>query len=218
MGFSYSFHLSNKSNALSNTNKIKQASRHNLRGYKSNSYDKEQIVVLKGTDNILADVRQVYDDEFTEALQKYNKKVRADRQIDSYLEHVSNSRADVAAEIIIQVGDMDFWANIAPKDRKCMDAVFEAQIEALTKECKGFKIASAVIHYDEASPHLHIVGVPVADGYKKGMQKQVAKTKVFTKETLAELQDTMRVAAANSIGSFFAYSIARFNIAGVPIG
>ncbi|WP_022761298.1 MULTISPECIES: RhuM family protein [unclassified Butyrivibrio] len=41
--------------------------------------------------------------------------------------------------------------------------------------CK--RIASAVTHLDEDSPHMHVVGVPVATGYKRGLSKQVAKTK-----------------------------------------
>src|SRR5699024_1678380 len=33
---------------------------------------------------------------------------------------------------------------------------------------------NAVIHNDEASPHMHLNFVPVADGYKRGLEKQVA--------------------------------------------
>ena len=35
----------------------------------------------------------------------------------------------------------------------------------------NFKIANATIHFDESSPHLHIVGVPFKDGLKNGMEK-----------------------------------------------
>jgi len=45
-----------------------------------------------------------------------------------------------------------------------------------------------VVHLDEASPHMHIVGVPMASGYKRGPKKQAAKTKVFTPEILEMLQ------------------------------
>ena len=72
-----------------------------------------------------------------------------------------------------------------------MKEVFQNQIEALEKLVPAFKIASAVLHLDEASPHMHIVGVPVATGYKRGLAKQTAKTKVFTMETLSMLQEEM---------------------------
>lgn len=55
------------------------------------------------------------------------------------------------------------------------------------------KVANAVVHYDETSPHMHLVGVPVKDGYKNGMKKQVAKSQIFTKTSLKEIQDKMRV-------------------------
>ncbi|SEK57597.1 Plasmid recombination enzyme [Butyrivibrio sp. ob235] len=54
-----------------------------------------------------------------------------------------------------------------------------------------FKIASAVTHLDEDSPHMHVVGVPVATGYKRGLSKQVAKTKVFDQKRLETIQDQM---------------------------
>lgn len=73
-----------------------------------------------------------------------------------------------------------------------MSYIFKDQLRALEKLCPEFKIASAVVNYDESSPHIHIVGVPVVEGYKKGMEKQVAKAKVFTAERLSYLQEKMR--------------------------
>lgn len=200
MAFSYSFHLSSKGHAVSTTGKITQASKHNLRRYESKDYDRSQIEVLQGSDNILEDVRKIYHEQFDEVLQKYNnKQKRADRRIDDYLEHVSNSRSDVAAEIIIQIGDKAFWSTKSMDEKRQMTYIFKDQLRALETICPEFKMASAVIHYDEASPHLHVVGVPVAEGYQKGLEKQVAKTKVFTAERLSMLQDQMREYAAKGI-------------------
>ena len=51
-------------------------------------------------------------------------------------------------------------------------------------------MANAVIHFDEASPHMHVVGVPVWEGAKKGLAKKVSKRNVFTPESLSViLQD-----------------------------
>ena len=55
-----------------------------------------------------------------------------------------------------------------------------------------FKIASAIIHYDETSPHLHVVGVPIKYKSKNGMSKQVGKGDVFTRDSLRTIQDKMR--------------------------
>ena len=197
MALSYSFHLSAKSHAVNTTGKVAQCSKHNLRKYKSEHYNKNNIDILRGSrDSILDSVQEIYHREFDECLKEYNRNKRSDRQIVDYLTHVSNSRSDVAAEIIIQIGDKDFWKkNMELFGRyipECLRKVFCSQIEKLEELCPEFKIASAVIHYDESSPHLHLIGVPVATGYKKGLKKQVAKTKVFTAERLSFLQDAMR--------------------------
>ena len=43
---------------------------------------------------------------------------------------------------------------------------------------------------------MHVVGVPVGTGYKKGMSRQVSKRKVFTKDVLSiVLQDKLRTFA-----------------------
>lgn len=73
-----------------------------------------------------------------------------------------------------------------------MVEVYKRQIKDLKELVPKFKIGVAVVHLDENSPHMHIVGVPVKDGFKNGMKKQVAKTQIFTREKLREIQDTMR--------------------------
>lgn len=193
MAFSYSFHLSTKGNSLSTASKVSGTSRHNLRQYESKDYDRSQIEILQGSDSIMNDVRGIYQKEFDATLREYNSKVRPDRQIDDYLKSVSDKKqTDVACEIIVQVGDMDFWQDKSLDERKQMTDVFKGQLEDMKELVPDFKIASAVIHYDEKSPHMHVVGVPVHEGYKKGLNKQVSKTKVFTKDSLSMLQDKMR--------------------------
>ena len=50
---------------------------------------------------------------------------------------------------------------------------------------------------------MHIIGVPVIDNCKKGMKKQVGKSKVFTKESLTTIQDKMRNACIKSYNKFY---------------
>ena len=193
MAFSYSFHLSTKSHAVGTVGRVGQVSRHNLREYESANYDRSQIEILRGSDkSILDNVKRIYQEEFTEELQRYNEGKRNDRKINDYLTHVSDSRSDCACELIIQIGDKDFWAEKTMEERKQMSWIFQDQIRSLEKLVPELKIASAIVHYDESSPHMHIVGVPIAEGYKIGMKKQVAKTKVFTADRLSYLQDKMR--------------------------
>lgn len=206
MSISYSFHLSNKSNAVTNTGKIVSVSRHNLRQYSSEHYDRNKIEVLRGSDkSILDDVKRIYHEEFDAALESYNKGKRSDRVIGDYLEHVSQSRNDVACEIIIQLGDRDFWDGKTLEEKRQMSPIFQRQLLSLESLVPELRIASAIVHYDESSPHMHVVAVPVSSGYKKGLVKQVSKTKVFTADRLSDLQDRMRAdleQARHSIPSF----------------
>lgn len=197
MSLSYSFHLSNKSHAVSNTSKLNGVCKHNERRYKSSrSYDKENIKVMysRTDENLYKDVQQVYHDEFDEPLKEFNQKQnREDRKIKDYLKHVSDSKSnDVAAEIIIQIGDQDFWKDRSMEFKKSMIPCFQEQLDRLRKLCPNFKIASAIVHLDEKSPHMHVVGVPVAEGYKRGLSKRCSKTKVFTQSSLEKLQEAMR--------------------------
>ena len=76
--------------------------------------------------------------------------------------------------------------------KKKMTNVYKKQVEDLEMLVPNFKIASAIIHYDETSPHMHIVGVPIKEKNKYGMELQVGKSDVFTKDSLKVLQDKMR--------------------------
>ena len=103
---SYSAHISNGKSAINSKGRLSGVAKHNLRKYRSKEYDRENIVLLFGTKNLLRDVKKVYQDTFSEALEQYNQKqTRADRRIDDYFEHLSGKNQDMAVEIIFQCGD-----------------------------------------------------------------------------------------------------------------
>ena len=183
-GLSYSAHLSQKNSAINSKAKLSGVAKHNLRKYRSNDYDKENIVILWGTDKLVQDIKKVYREQFSEAVEEYNKKqTREERKIHDYFEKTAKSNKDMAVEMIFQIGDKEFWDK-NPDKRRRMDVAFKEILELLQKFAPNLVVANAVIHYDEASPHMHVVAVPVADGFKKGMSKQVSKRKVCTKEFL----------------------------------
>ena len=62
-----------------------------------------------------------------------------------------------------------------------MSKVYKKQIDDLNLLAPNFKVASDIIHYDETSPHMHIVGVPIKYKNKNSMGKQFSKSDVFTK-------------------------------------
>lgn len=62
-----------------------------------------------------------------------------------------------------------------------MAKVYAEQIEELNKILPEFKVASAVVHFEERSksPHMHIVGVPVKEDYKRGMKNKLEITDIY---------------------------------------
>ena len=179
-------------NAIQNAQQLSKVNKHDLRDY---DHKTDEIEIVYGSNNLYKDVQNLYLQEFQEAQIEYdNKQTRADRKIGDYFTHISNdSKHDLACELIIELGDMDFWNEKTTEYKKQMTEVYKDQIYKLMEIVPAFKVANAVVHYDETSPHMHLVGVPVKDGYKNGMKKQVAKSQIFTKTSLKEIQDKMRV-------------------------
>ena len=178
-------------NAIQNVRQLSKVDKHNYRKYDN---EQELIEIVRGTSSPLDDVKELYLTEFEEARLEYNsKQSRPSRMIDNYFENVSNNeKKDLACEIILELGDKQYWDTKDEDFKKKMSEVYKKQVDDLELLVPNFKVASAIIHYDETSPHLHIVGVPIKYKNKNGMGKQVGKSDVFTKESLIRLQDKMR--------------------------
>ena len=162
-------------NAIQNSAGLTKVDKHNYRKYDNNQND---IEIIKGSSSLVDDVKKLYRKEFDEAKEEYNlKQVRDDRKIKDYFTHISNNeKNDLACEIIIELGDKKYWDTKDDKFKRKMTNVYKKQVEDLEIILPTFKIASAIIHYDETSPHLHIVGVPIKYKNKNGMEKQVDNT------------------------------------------
>ena len=181
-------------NAIQNAKQLSRVDKHNYRKYDNTS---ELIEIIKGTTSLYEDVKNLYLEEFEEARLEYNKeqenKGRNDRKITDYFKKISdNTKNDLACEIIIELGDKKYWDTKDDKFKHKMTNVFKEQLNDLQELVPDFKIASAIIHYDETSPHLHVVGVPIKYKSKNGMSKQVGKGDVFTRDSLRTIQDKMR--------------------------
>ena len=172
---------------------------------------REFITTIYGTNDIVEDVKQVYLEEFEQARIEYNAKTRSDRQIKDYFQKVCNSQNDIASEIIIELGDMDFGQDKDDEYRFKMTDVYNEQIQDLVKILPTFKVANAAIHFDETSPHMHVISVPVIENCKRGIKKQVGKSHLFTKTLLSEIQDKMRNACIKSYNKFYDVDIKKSN-------
>ena len=221
---SYSFHLSNdknktikakqealnspsgttskNNNAIQNIKHLGKVNHHNLRQYDKKT---ELITTIKGSNDIVQDTKDLYIELFDEARINYNnKQVRDDRKIDDYFYKISNDdKHDLACEIIIEIGNMAYWEDKSLEEKYKMTEVFENQLKDLKEIVPDFYIANATIHFDENSPHMHIVGVPVKENCKTGMNKQVGKSDVFTVEILELIQTELREICINDFNKLF---------------
>ena len=138
-------------------------------------------------DNVIlkrVDIEDIYEQRFGDAVAKYNaKQKRKDRKVDNYYKQVKDSKkTHEQREMIVRVGDID--------DILAGDLTHDEAREVLEEWFKDFEernpnlaVYNAVIHMDEiyepdgktvTTPHMHLNFVPVASGYKRGLEKQVS--------------------------------------------
>ena len=87
----------------------------------------------------------------------------------------------MAVEIIVEVEDRTYWQGRC-ENKVFMRRIYRMLLEELQDQLSQFVVANAVVHMDEDSPHMHVVGVPVGTSFWKGLSKQVSKRKVFMKD------------------------------------
>ena len=189
-------------NAIQNARQLSKVDNHNLRNYDNN---KELIETVRGSNDIVEDVKDLYVRLFDAARIKYNEsQTRNDRKINDYFEHIAkDDKHDLAVELIIELGDKSYWDKISKEEKLKMVDVYKKQCDDLETIIPNFKIANATIHFDETSPHMHVIGVPYKEGKKNGMYRQVGKASVFTKESLVRIQDEMRERAIDKFNEIY---------------
>lgn len=148
---------------------------HNKREYEK--YGKptpDNIDVSKSHENITLvdrDIKEAYREIFGEALDKYNdKQKRADRKIEDYCDHIKKSKngEKLFCEDVVQWGSKNDFQN--PQTRERAKEALVKYVEGFEERNPNLKLIGAYIHMDEASPHLHLDYVPVANGYSRGLE------------------------------------------------
>jgi len=124
-------------------------------------------------DNIvLVDIpaRQAYADIFGDAVQEYNGRARADRQIKDYWATINaDSRKHTIYELIVQVGGKAEGAPMTAVD------VLKRYVAGWNTANPHLRLVGAYIHLDEGTPHLHLDYIPVAE-CRRGMKLQNSLT------------------------------------------
>jgi len=133
---------------------------------------------------------KAYDDLFSKSVERYNdKQTRKCRRIDTdYFFHlfnhkvcdytlVANNKQKSFYEDLVQVGDMHDTGCGTPDAEIAKQCLIE-YAEHYIKNNPNFYVFNAVIHMDEATPHLHINYIPVGH-YSKGLDTRNAMAKAL---------------------------------------
>jgi len=146
---------------------------HNNRKFIADNVDRDRV-----KDNVVLvnhNLKKVYHELFDEALKKYNdKQKRKDRKIKDYYEHVrQDKQLKQFYEVIVQVGNKDDMA-CGTEEGDLAKEILLHYVEDFQARNPNLKVFNAVIHMDEATPHLHINFVPFSEGNRRGLERQVS--------------------------------------------
>ncbi len=150
---------------------------HNIRGRRIT--DKEAHIDPQGVYEVWHDEteRQAYRRLFGAAQEAYNaKQTRADRQIKDYYATVSkDAKRHTAYEMIVAIGNRD-----NPPDPAVGKAILREFVGGWADRNPNMALIGAYYHADEEGvPHVHVDYIPVAHGYKRGMETQTGYAKAL---------------------------------------
>ncbi|MGN0591768.1 MAG: plasmid recombination protein [Ruminococcus sp.] len=154
---------------------------HNNREFVADNVD-----VFRTPDNITfvcQPIGEAYDQLFAESTERYNaKQKRNDRKVHgSYYEHLFGvkpcNNVRIAAdkrksfyEDVVQIGKLED-SGYGTEDFQLVADCLKEYMNGFQKRNPNFYVFNAVLHMDEATPHLHIDYIPVGH-YKRGRDTQ----------------------------------------------
>lgn len=160
---------------------------HNNREFSAKNIDPSRTA-----DNIVfiqQDLGDAYHQLFDEAVERYNAhQKRNDRKIIDYFEHLFNrppSKSVITGankqksfyEDLVQIGTKDD-TGVGTPDAEIAKECLREYIEGFQERNPNFYIFNAVMHLDEATPHLHIDYIPIGH-FGRGLDTRNAMAKAL---------------------------------------
>ena len=154
---------------------------HNNRKFVAKNVDANRV-----KDNVVlcnVDIKKTYDELFGAALSEYNaKQKRKDRRIENYLDHIESGKQEKPFyELIFQIGNKDDTP-CGSKDAAMAVDVLREYYEDFFKRNPHIRVFNAVIHLDEATPHLHVDFVPFATEQSRGLSTRNSLSKALEQQ------------------------------------
>ena len=169
---------------ISTHNGSKVAREHNIRNPKVTS--KESHINPNGIHETWIDEKpkQAYQRLFGKAVEDYNaKQKRSDRKITDYYQQIYNDKKKHPVyEMIIAVGDRTDYTD-GKLDEKTTKSILREFVNGWQERNPHLTLIGAYYHADEqGAPHAHLDYIPVANGYKRGLETQSALVKALEQQ------------------------------------
>lgn len=154
---------------------------HNNRKFVAKNVDEKRV-----KDNVVLccdNLKDVYDDLFGAALAEYNaKQKRKNRRIENYLDHITNGKQEKPFyELVFQIGNKDDTPCGTP-DAEITTNILREYYDDFLKRNPHIRVFNAVLHLDEATPHLHVDFVPFATGQSRGLSTRNSLNKALEQQ------------------------------------
>ena len=168
---------------------------HNNRDFVADNVDKDRMDW--NIYYIQQPLRETYDQLFGPAIEDYNaKQKRKGRWVTDYLTDIKNSGNNEKPfyEIVVQIGRKEDTGVLDADGKLSLDAkvageILDNYVKTFNERNPNLYLFNAVLHMDEATPHLHLDYIPVAHGYK---------TKMHTRNSLTKALQEMGIEPATS--------------------
>lgn len=160
---------------------------HNNREFTAKNIDSSRTA-----DNIIfvqQDLGEAYDYLFSDAVERYNaRQKRNDRRIPDYFQHLFNREPSKSVitgankqksfyEDLVQIGTKDN-TGVGTSDAEIAKECLKEYMEEFQSRNPNFHVFNAVMHLDEATPHLHIDYIPVGH-FSNGLDTRNAMAKAL---------------------------------------
>ncbi len=168
---------------------------HNNRDFVADNVDKDRMDW--NIYYIQQSLKEAYALLFTSAIEDYNsKQKRKSRWVTDYLSDIKNSGNNEKPfyEVVVQIGRKEDTGVLDADGKLSMDAevakmILDEYVRTFQERNPNLYLFNAVLHMDEATPHLHLDYIPVAHGYK---------TKMHTRNSLTKALQEMGIEPATS--------------------
>ena len=160
--------------------------------HNNREFTAKNIDPFRTPDNIIfvqQDLGEAYHQLFGEAVERYNaRQKRNDRRIPDYFQHLFNREPSKSViegankqksfyEHLVYIGTRDD-TGVGTPDAEIAKECLREYMEGFQERNPNFYIFNAVMHLDEATPHLHINFIPIGH-YKSGLEVRNAKAKAL---------------------------------------